>query len=70
MKIAFAISNIFFIGFVVTLAVTIIFFEISLRALRSQNERKSKESNRLGIRWLLISLGLLGLSILFSLFKF
>ncbi len=70
MKIAFVISNIFFIAFVVALAITIIFFEIGLRAFRKNNEKKSKESNALGFRWLIISIGLLTLSILFSFFKF
>ncbi|KAF2961601.1 hypothetical protein [Fervidobacterium sp. 2310opik-2] len=70
MKISFVISNIFFIAFVIALAITIIFFEIGLRAFRKSNEKKSKESNALGFRWLIISLGLLTLSILFSFFKF
>lgn len=70
MRISFVISNIFFIAFVVALAVAIVFFEIGLRALRKESERKSKESNALGLRWLFYALALLGLSILFSLFKF
>lgn len=70
MRISFVISNIFFIAFVVALVVAIVFFEIGLRALRKESERKSKESNALGFRWLFYALALLGLSILFSLFKF
>ncbi|ODN30121.1 hypothetical protein [Fervidobacterium thailandense] len=68
MKFTHVVSNVFFIAFVVALLVAIIFFEIGIRAFRNQNERKSKESNRLGFRWLLIAVGLLLLSIITSLF--
>uniref|UniRef100_A0A7C4CCQ6 Uncharacterized protein n=1 Tax=Fervidobacterium thailandense TaxID=1008305 RepID=A0A7C4CCQ6_9BACT len=68
MKFTHVVSNIFFIAFVVALLVAIIFFEIGIRAFRNQNERKSKESNRLGFRWLLIAVGLLLVSILTSMF--
>ncbi|MCX7653503.1 MAG: hypothetical protein N2Z58_02345 [Fervidobacterium sp.] len=70
MRISFFISNIFFIAFVVALVISIIFFEIGLRALRKESERKSKESNALGFRWLFFALAFLFLSIVFSLFKF
>ncbi|AMW32733.1 hypothetical protein [Fervidobacterium islandicum] len=70
MKISYIISNVLFIAFVVSLLVAIIFFEIGLRAFRKQNERKSKESNSLGFRWLLYAGVLLLLSIVFSLIKF
>lgn len=68
MKFTHVVSNIFFIAFVVALLVSIIFFEIGIKAFRNQNERKSKESNRLGFRWLLIAVGLLLVSILTSMF--
>lgn len=68
MKFTHVVSNIFFIAFVVALLVAIIFFEIGIKAFRNQNERKSKESNRLGFRWLLIAVGLLLVSILTSMF--
>ncbi|QAV32769.1 hypothetical protein SAMN04488510_10270 [Fervidobacterium changbaicum] len=70
MKISYIISNVLFIAFVVSLLVAIIFFEIGLRAFRKQSERKSKESNSLGFRWLLYAGVLLLLSIVFSLIKF
>lgn len=70
MKLSFYLSNFFFIFFVITLVIAIIFFEIGLRAFRNENERKSKENNKLGFRWLLVASILLLFSILFSLLKF
>ncbi len=65
----YTISNILFVGFVVTLLVSIIFFEIGIRAFRNGQERKSKESNRNGFRWLAISGLLFVLSFLIGLIK-
>ncbi|EKF49847.1 hypothetical protein H17ap60334_03880 [Thermosipho africanus H17ap60334] len=42
--------------------ISIIFFEIGLRAMRRENEKKTKESNKLGIRFLILSGILFGLS--------
>ncbi|HUM43296.1 MAG TPA: hypothetical protein PKI14_10135, partial [Fervidobacterium sp.] len=70
MKISYFISNVLFIAFVVTLVVAIVFFEIGLRSLRKQNERKTKESNTLGFRWLMYAGILLALSIGISFLNF
>lgn len=70
MKISYIISNILFIAFIVALVVAIVFFEIGLRSLRKQNERKTKESNALGLRWLIYSGVLLALSIGISFLNF
>jgi len=70
MRISYILSNIFFITFIIALVVAIVFFEIGLRAYRNANERKSKESNSRGFRWLIYAGILFVLSVLFSLFKF
>ncbi len=70
MKISYVISNILFIAFVVAFVVAIVFFEIGLNSLRKQNERKTKESNTLGFRWLIYSGVLLALSIGVSFLNF
>jgi heme/copper-type cytochrome/quinol oxidase subunit 2 len=70
MKISYIISNILFIAFLVSLVVAIVFFEIGLSSLRKQNERKTKESNTLGLRWLIYSGVLLALSIGISFLNF
>lgn len=70
MKISYVISNVLFIAFVVALVVAIVFFEIGLSSLRKQNERKTKESNTLGFRWLIYSGVLLALSIGISFLNF
>ncbi|AFG35142.1 hypothetical protein QQE94_04890 [Fervidobacterium pennivorans subsp. shakshaketiis] len=70
MKISYILSNVLFLGFVLSLVVAIVFFEIGLRAFRNANEKKSKESNSLGFRWLFYAGILLALSIVFSLIKF
>jgi magnesium-transporting ATPase (P-type) len=70
MKISYILSNVLFLGFVVSLFVAIVFFEIGLRAFRNSNEKKSKESNSLGFRWLFYAGILLALSVVFSLIKF
>ncbi|MEJ5257600.1 MAG: hypothetical protein WHS64_05050 [Fervidobacterium sp.] len=69
MRISYIISNIFFIAFVAAMVVAIVFFEIGLRAYRNQNERKSKESNALGFRWLMYAGISFALSVIISLFK-
>lgn len=69
MKWTYYVSNAFFIAFVVAFLIALVLFEIGLRAFRNRNERKSKESNRLGFRWLLISGVLLLISILVTLIK-
>lgn len=69
MRWTYYVSNAFFMAFVVAFLVSIILFEIGLRAFRNRNERKSKESNRLGFRWLLLSGLLLLISILVTLIR-
>jgi hypothetical protein len=59
-----------FVAFIVALVVATIFFEIGLRAYRNENERKSKDSNSLGFRWLIYAGVLLVLSVILSLLKF
>ncbi|MBB6062062.1 putative membrane protein [Thermosipho japonicus] len=56
------LSNLFFVGATIVFLISIIFFEIGLRAMRRENEKKTKESNRLGIRFLILSGILFGLS--------
>ena len=70
MRISYIISNVLFVAFIVALVVAIIFFEIGLRAYRNENERKSKDSNSFGFRWLIYAGVLLVLSVIFSLSKF
>jgi len=70
MHISYIISNVLFVAFIVALVVAIIFFEIGLRAYRNENERKSKDSNSLGFRWLIYAGVLLVLSVIVSLSKF
>ncbi len=70
MHISYIISNVLFVAFIVALVVAIIFFEIGLRAYRNENERKSKDSNSLGFRWLIYAGVLFVLSVILSLSKF
>lgn len=70
MRISYIISNMLFVAFIVALVVATIFFEIGLRAYRNENERKSKDSNSLGFRWLIYAGVLLVLSVILSLLKF
>ncbi|ANQ54018.1 MULTISPECIES: hypothetical protein [Thermosipho] len=46
------VSNIFFVLSIGLFIISAVFFEISLRYMRRQNEKKKKESANLGIKFL------------------
>ncbi|ABR30425.1 hypothetical protein SU69_02860 [Thermosipho melanesiensis] len=63
------ISNVFFVISIVLFVIAAVFFEISLRYMRKQNERKKKESTKLGIRFLIYGSIAFGISGLFAFFS-
>ncbi|MBO8160700.1 MAG: hypothetical protein H0Z24_03605 [Thermosipho sp. (in: Bacteria)] len=62
------ISNIFFVSAVVLLASSLIFFEIGLRAMRRQLDKKEKRSTKIALKLLIISGVLFGISGLLAVF--
>ncbi|MBO8139405.1 MAG: hypothetical protein J7J43_06450 [Thermosipho sp. (in: Bacteria)] len=62
------LSNLFFISAVVSLAGSLIFFEIGMRAMRKKLEEKEKKSTKIALRLLIVSGILFGISGLLAFF--